>query len=220
MPLLILNDGSLWQNIVLKELGLPSVMIPQRGTVTASALELALVLSTGSIFLAGMDLAVQDIRTHARPYGFDHLFFNAASRFLPVYSQNFIRCGYMQQGGSHDIYAAWFKNQLIRWPKRIFSLGANHAVFENGASPPRHIPRRKNNDDYFKILPAGVESAPRLCEKGANVLLRGLEDPLLAGDLNAGLAPLLFPSEVQVTHEKLKEAITEIAGRYGKISHG
>ena len=224
MPLLILNDGSLWQNIVLKELGLPSVIIPQRGTVTASALELALILSTGGIFLAGMDLALRDIRIHARPYGFDHLFFGLSSRLLPVYSQSFIRSGCIQKGGSHDIYAAWFKNQLTLWPKRIFSLGGNHAVFENSLSPPQDRQRRKSNDDHFKVLPvgggpAGDEVRPRLCEKGMDALIRALDDSRFAGNLNAELAPMLFPGEAEVANEKLKEAIADIAGRYG-APHG
>jgi len=220
-PLLILNDGSLWQSIVLEELGLPSVIIPQRGTVTASALELALILSTGGIYVAGMDLSVRDIVTHARPYGFDYLFYGTASRFAPVYSQNFIRCGGIRQGGSHEIYAAWFKNQLTHWPKRVFSLGGSHAVFGNEISPPRNSPRRKKGDDHFKALPAGGEGLrPRLCEKGAASLIRALEDPRFAESLNTELAPLLFPGEAEITNEKLIMAIVDIAGRYGKAPHG
>jgi len=225
LPLLILNDGSLWQSVVLEELGLPSVIIPQRGTVTASALELAMVLSTGSIYVAGMDLGVRDIITHARPYGFDYLFYGAASRFMPVYSQNFFRCSGIRQGGSHDIYAAWFKNQLAHWPKRVFSLGGSHAVFGNESSLPRQFPRRKSNDDHFKALPVGVESGGdgmrrRLCEKGAASLIRALGDASFAGSLNAELAPLLFPGEAEITNERLIMAIADIAGRYGKAPHG
>jgi len=131
LPLFLLNDGTVWQSMALHSLGLPSVLVPQRGTVTASALELALILSSGSIFLAGMDLAIPDIQSHVRPYGFDQLFFGAASRLRPVYSQYFLRSREIKAGGSHDVYAAWFKNKIASWPARIFSLGGNHTVFEN-----------------------------------------------------------------------------------------
>jgi hypothetical protein len=131
LPLLPMNDGSLWQSMALHSIGIPSVLIPQRGTVTASALELALIIGTGSIFLAGMDLAVKDIQSHARPNGFDHLFFGTASRLRPVYSQFFVRSGEMRAGGSYDVYAAWFKSKIASWPARIFSLGGNHAVFKD-----------------------------------------------------------------------------------------
>ena len=121
-PALLLNDGSLWQSLILHELKLPSVLIPQRGTVTASAIELALQLTKGNIYLAGLDLAVKDIRTHVKPYGFDNLFWEKASRYSPFYSQSFTRSFLIKKGGSMDIYAEWFKTQFEKWPKRIFSI--------------------------------------------------------------------------------------------------
>ncbi|MDR1100170.1 MAG: DUF115 domain-containing protein, partial [Treponema sp.] len=130
LPLMVLNDGSLWQNLVLQGLGIPSVRVPQRGTVSASALDLALLLSSGPIFIAGMDLALRDIKTHVRPYGFDPLFREKASRFTPFYAQSFCRATELNQGGAYRIYASWFQTQTAAWPDRIFSLGDNNAVFE------------------------------------------------------------------------------------------
>jgi hypothetical protein len=124
------NDGSLWQTLVLQGLGIPSITVPQRGTVSAAALDLAFLLSSGDIFIAGLDLALQDIKTHVRPYGFDPLFLGEASRFRPYYSQMFSRALDINQGGSHQIYASWFHQQLKRWPDRIFSLGDNNPVFK------------------------------------------------------------------------------------------
>jgi len=121
-PQLILNDGSLWQSIILHELKLPSVLIPQRGTVTASAIELALQLTKGNIYLAGLDLGIKDIRTHVKPYSFDNLLYERAGRFTPIYSESFIRSRLLKDGGSMDIYADWFKNQFNIWPKRIFNI--------------------------------------------------------------------------------------------------
>jgi hypothetical protein len=164
LPVLVLNDGSLWQSMVLHSMGIPSVVIPQRGTVTASALELAMVLNSDSVFLAGMDLAVQDIKTHARPYGFDHLFSGTASRLRPLYSQYFTRSWDMKAGGSHDVYAAWFRNKLSSWSQRIFSLGGNHAVFDN--LPQGNIQERRNLP-HAQVCTAEPCSVDNLARRGA-----------------------------------------------------
>ena len=203
IPLLPMNDGSLWQSMALHAIGLPSVLVPQRGTVTASALDLALVLSSGNIFLAGMDLSVQDIRSHARPYGFDHLFFGVASRLRPVYSQYFIRSGDIKAGGSHDVYAAWFKNRIASWPQRVFSLGGNHAAFEDNLPSPSTMgtmpltSMSHNAADCFKLVKTNHSPSDRR-SRAAETLIAALDNPQYAATLTGELAPLLFPSRSDV----------------------
>ena len=218
LPFLILNDGSLWQSIILGALNIPQAIIPQRGTVTASALELAMLLSSGNIYLAGMDLAVRDIRTHARPYGFDHLFYGAASRLQPVYSQCFTRSTGISQGGSHAVYAAWFRKQLASWPKRIFSLGGNHTVFEeylyNGREDNSHG-RLAALKDHFKIVALSGEPSAR-CRKAAGALINALDDSRYAKTLCEELTPLLFPAGGEIPAQNIKEAISGITARYGE----
>jgi len=213
-PLLVMNDGSFWQSIVLHELAMPSVVIPQRGTVTASAVELAMLLSGGSIYLAGMDLSVRDIRTHARPYSFDSLFFSRANRFTPFYSESFVRSNLIQNGGSMDIYAAWFKNQIALWPKRIFSLGSSsNEVFENA------VPcddsnfgqaAEKNKREFFKTVRAKEDPA-LFCKRGVCALLKALDESEFSENLKTELAHLLFTGEKEVTKSKLETAIKEAA---------
>ena len=212
-PVLPISDGSLWQSIALNAVGIPSALIPQRGTVTASALELAMALSTGGIYLAGMDLAVSDIRSHARPYGFDHLFFGTASRLRPVYSQCFARSGDIRAGGSHDVYAAWFNSRLASWPRRIFSLGGNHAAFEN-ALPARPLEGGKRNDDsVFKAV--AVPGSPQgRCDRAFEALADALGKEQYAATLAGELAPLLFPSHKEVSAGEIVEALRCIAARY------
>ena len=222
-----MNDGSLWQSMALHAIGLPSALIPQRGTVTASALDLALTLSAGNIFLAGMDLSVQDIRSHARPYGFDHLFFGAASRLRPVYSQYFIRSGDIKAGGSHDVYAAWFKNRIATWPKRIFSLGGNHAAFEdNLPSPPGTMPltaMAHNDQNYFKLVTTNYSPAERR-GRAVDTLIAALDNPQYAAELTGELAPLLFPLQSDVQPAQIAAAIQDIAAAlrslHGRSPHG
>jgi hypothetical protein len=215
-PFLIINDGSFWQTIVLHELGLPSVVAAQKGTVSAAAVELAMILTRGSIYIAGMDLCVRDLRTHTRPYAFDYLFADRACRFTPVYSQSFVRSSLLKDGGSMDIYAAWFKNQLSSWPKRIFSIGSSHEVFEKAVPEEQAV--SKNLSEYFKT--GDVKEDPALfCKRGAAALICAIDDVRYAENLRRELAPLLFPGENSVTEKQLKAAITEIAGRYAKGSY-
>jgi hypothetical protein len=213
LPVLPISDGSLWQSIALNAVGIPSALVPQRGTVTASALELAMALSTGGIYLAGMDLAVSDIRSHARPYGFDHLFFGTASRLRPVYSQCFARSGDIRAGGSHDVYAAWFNSRLASWPERIFSLGGNHAALEN-ALPTRSLEGGRGNDgNVFKAV--AVPGSPQgRCDRAFEALADALGKEQYAATLAGELAPLLFPSHKEVSPGDIVEALRHIAARY------
>jgi hypothetical protein len=213
IPLLPLNDGSTWQNLVLQGLSIPSVCIPQRGTVTASAIELAMALSNNVIFLAGMDLSVKDIVSHARPYGFDNLFFGSASRLRPMYSQCFSRSGDIRAGGSYDVYAAWFKTTIASWPNRIFSLGGNHVVLKN-ALPESVLSRGERQKDLFKTIAINTIPAKR-SEYALNILTTALNDLHHSAALIDELAPLLFPSRPDVEAVDLIKSLQDMARQYG-----
>ena len=211
-PHLIINDGSFWQNIILHELSIPSIIIPQKGTVSASAIELAMILSAGNIYLAGMDLAVNDIKTHARPYGFDAIFYGSANRFMPFYSHSFKRSRLLHDGGSMNIYSTWFKNQLNAWPEKIFSLNKSN-IFR--FSLPPEGKKNKNMENHLK--PVSIKKDPALFyKKGYSALLKGIDVQDYSKNLLRELAPLLFPGENNITGEKLKTSILEIANRYDK----
>jgi len=208
LPFLILNDGSFWQSIILHELNLPSIIIPQKGTVTASAVELALALSIENIFLAGIDLCIKDIRTHVKPYGFDYIFFNNSQRLKPVYQEYFVRSKLLKDGGSMDIYAAWFKKHLNLWPKRIFSIGENNKIFEN--SLPKHGAVVKKTDDYFKTVKTSEDTAG-FCKRGVTALFSALKNSQYKESLKAELVSLLFPNEKEVSDNALEAAIYEVS---------
>jgi hypothetical protein len=201
---LILNDGSFWQNVVLHELALPSVIIPQRGTVTATAAELALVLSSGNVYLAGLDFSVNDIRTHAKPYGFDNLFYSAANRFVPFYSESYSRSRLLHEGGSMNIYASWFKEQLNKWSKRIFSIGGNK-IFEHGEPSSRG--GLKKTDDFFKAVE--FENSNVSCEKGIQALFDALKKTEYSQNIKQELNSLLFSGENEVTDLELETVLKE-----------
>ncbi|MDR1948896.1 MAG: DUF115 domain-containing protein [Spirochaetaceae bacterium] len=202
MPVLPISDGSCWQKILLESLGIPGVDLPQRGTVTASALDLALSLTGGPVFLAGMDLAHRDIRTHARPYGFDRFWEEGVSRLSPGYSRAFVRA--VESPGAHRIYAAWFRGQLASYPRRIYSLGLNNPVF---AALPQAAGEAGEGFPFAgagRGEGGGGQLSPRIrtlpgdggaAFKAARALGAALENPALAPLLSRELSPLLLPDE-------------------------
>ncbi|MDR3248521.1 MAG: DUF115 domain-containing protein [Treponema sp.] len=189
LPILGIADGSLWQGLILRGLGIPHLVLPQRGTVTATALDLAFALGRGKVCIAGMDLDTQDIRTHVRPYSFDRLWQEGASRILSEYSQHFFRQNSMQGGGSHQIYAQWFSAQLASYPDRLYTLGNNNSLFN--PLPPL-VP---------EFDPAPAPPSPRLIDnaaaggivsRGLDILKTALNDRNTADALTRELAPLLL----------------------------
>ncbi|MDR1239664.1 MAG: DUF115 domain-containing protein [Treponema sp.] len=229
LPIMALNDGSLWQRIVLEGLNIPSLTVPQRGTVGAAALDLALSLSAGNIFIAGMDLAVRDLKTHARPYGFEPLFRGTATRFHPYYSQIFNRAGEIRRGGSYQIYAAWFEKQLAGWPGRIFSLGENNPVFRN-LKTPAELPGADTAGTHAgRRIPAAAGPAellgagrriPAAAGRGAEILIRALSVPALAETLIGELAPLLCPDRGKIPAGELGAEIQALARPYTEGRRG
>jgi hypothetical protein len=128
-PLLPLADTGPWQGRVLEALGIPFAALPQRGTVAASAIDLALLLSPEAVYFCGMDLAPRGIASHARGYPLDALAEQGASRLAPLYSGAFCRARALSRGGSMGVYVDWFKREAAAWPARVHSLGDNHPIF-------------------------------------------------------------------------------------------
>ncbi len=128
-PVLVLGDNSVWQSVLLQNLGIPHMRFPQRGTVTASALDVALQMTTGRVYVSGIGLTQDDLRSHARPYAFDMLISSRTNRFHPYYSETFKRKNREENSAALGIYADWFRQYLTNHPGRIFSLGKNHRVF-------------------------------------------------------------------------------------------
>jgi hypothetical protein len=209
LPWLPISDGSLWQNLLLHSTGLPFTALPQRGTVTAAALDLAFTLSRGPVYITGVDLGHRDIQTHARPYSFERLITEGASRLNPSYSQTFVRSSVMAASGSHDIYAQWFARQMAVYPDRLFSLGNNSSVFDKRGAGifPRELTPVKNFPVEI-VMPDGRPSE----ERASTVLLRALESGETREVLLRELGPLLFPGNSPASAgeggvEKVREEI-------------
>jgi hypothetical protein len=187
-----LSDASLWQNLLLKAAGCPALSLPQRGTVTATALDLAFAVSGGPVYIAGMDLARRDLATHARPYAFDRFTEQGASRLSPAYSQAFASAALQDASGSSLIYAAWFRRQAESWRGRLFSLGNNNPVFASGQTADFLAEHEEERQDplFFEFTPSPEQTG---AFSPAEILLQGLEQAGTKDTLAEELGPLLFP---------------------------
>jgi hypothetical protein len=199
-PLLLLSDGSLWQETVLGKLGIPHLIFPQRGTVTASALDLALYGTRGAVYFAGIDLSHDDIKTHARPYAFDRFAEEGATRLEPRYSRAFVRSNLIAASESHRVYAEWFESRLDAYPGRIHSLGKNHPVFDRFRASRGPEKRRLAGPLVSLVGRARIDSSE------AARFLAGFPDesgPALCRELG----PLLLPDEENITPDRLRREI-------------
>jgi hypothetical protein len=112
------------QDLLLRAAGLPVFRLPARGTVSATALDLALGITNGKVYVCGMDFAMRDIQTHARPYVFDTMIYEKSRRVSPWYTRRFERALGIRDGGSLNVYAHWFKRYAGEWRERLFPFAA------------------------------------------------------------------------------------------------
>lgn len=216
-PIMPISDGSLWQTLILNKSGIPHITLPQRGTVTASALDLAFALTDNRIYIAGIDLANRDIRSHARPYSFDRFLEEKEARLNPVYSQTFKRSSMIKEGGSFNIYASWFGKQLSAYPKRLFSLGSNNPLFSSIETSRIESGPSIDMPEFRTISAEGVYK-----KKALEILEPALRNPGQAEQLCKELGALLFPGSKKVSADEIIDAIRGTAGQWerGPLYHG
>ena len=129
VPQIIISDGSIWQNSLLEHYGIPFLQLPQRGTVSATIIDMALLLTDGPIYMAGIDLASRDIQTHVRPYGLDFYNLERENHLSPLYSLQFERHRMISDSKALAIYANWFESYFADKMHRIRVLGNRHSLF-------------------------------------------------------------------------------------------
>ncbi|MDR1469079.1 MAG: DUF115 domain-containing protein [Spirochaetaceae bacterium] len=128
-PLLPISDGSAFQNARMKTLRVPFLVLPQRGTVSAAALDVAFVLTRGPVYVAGLDLRDHDVISHASPHAFETLFRLQSNRLAPYYHEAYARSRLNAESNTQAVYVSWFQNNLARYAARLIALGDNHPLF-------------------------------------------------------------------------------------------
>jgi hypothetical protein len=113
----------------------------------------------------------------------------------------------IERSGSHEVYASWFKEQLGKYPRRLYALGPNQRdqqkipALDIPQIPPGLLPRQwedscdilQSEEPSSLVLESGV---PGMGKNRALTLLTGaLNDPLLGSQLQKELGELLFPGE-------------------------
>ncbi|MBI9100592.1 MAG: motility associated factor glycosyltransferase family protein, partial [Spirochaetaceae bacterium] len=84
-PILVLNQSFPFEEDLLNIGKMKFLSVPSNGTVSGTALELALQQSK-IIFFAGLDLCFNDILSHSRPHSFDNILQSDTHRLQPVQS--------------------------------------------------------------------------------------------------------------------------------------
>ena len=108
--------------------------VPETGTVAATATTLALGFRRGPVYLAGLDLAHRDLRSHVAPHAFEHYLREAENRFAPLYSQIAAHSfdttermedrarGLYRVSRSLSTYASWFRDLPAAHKRRVKRL--------------------------------------------------------------------------------------------------
>ena len=123
LPLFVISDGTCWQQAITQNIISPVLIAPQRGTVAATAIDLALYLTSEEIFITGLDLGVRNGHSHARPNALDRFYHKSENRIQPSVTGDYQRYLDNKHTASLDIYAKWFSNKCKTYGKRLIVLG-------------------------------------------------------------------------------------------------
>jgi len=202
-PVLFLSDGSVWQELLLQAAGFPSLRFPQRGTVSVSALDLAFFISSGNVYISGLDFSHRDLITHARPQTFRWLLEGNSNRREPLYSRYFEREEIIRRSGSYRIYETWFKTHLNLFPSRLYSLDSTNKSLGIPGKTPQLT---KGEFPQFSVHPV----KPGVNRKYVQtVLLDALSNPMFSEQISRELGELLLP-ECTPNPDAVKNALLEL----------
>jgi hypothetical protein len=130
----LFHQGTPPETALLRALEPAPAYIPSNGTVTGTALQLALCLGARPLILLGMDMAARGIEEHVRPNAFDEYYTQKDCRLRPEEGWRALRifgmypdrlCGAWRTSASLKTYAGWFSSQAQAWTGRVFRVSAS-----------------------------------------------------------------------------------------------
>ena len=136
----LLEQPFVVERSLLQAAGLSAPSVAPHGTVTATAIDLALGATRAPVIVAGLDLGSRDLLSHARPNAFDRLLHLQSSRLHPHTSQWF---GRAQLLGSTTVPGTDFRTSP--------ALRTYAGWFDTGAPGSR--------DRLYRLLPSQVAAA-------------------------------------------------------------
>jgi hypothetical protein len=163
-PVFLLSQPMFFEEELLRRAGLSAPSIPPHGTVTATAMDLALSCCRAPVIAAGVDLCTLDIVSHARPNLFDRLLWSSSDRLSPHYSASFLRATRAPAetltlpGRSVRIplplktYAGWLSSQYGD-SQRLFRLSPSPVALDSMQGVP---------PEWLLSLPSLEGTSPRL----------------------------------------------------------
>jgi hypothetical protein len=137
-PVVILNQSLPFENDLFRISELENINIPSNGTVSGTALELAL-RSSDNIYFAGLDLCFRDIQSHIRPHSFDNLLQSGTFRSIPLHTVFFHRAATaepdflkgIRTSRSLETYKNWFNSKKTESEKKIKRLNPSPVHLDN-----------------------------------------------------------------------------------------
>ncbi len=161
--------------LLLRHGGAAVQTLPQLGTVTATATRLALKLSSGPVFLAGVDMASWDFLSHARGHAFEDYHAAAACRLHPMPTTRVSRLaashetrptkGTMWRSSADlSIYAAWFRS--ISGTERLRRLAPSPVKLGIREAEPAELIRMADVRGPAPPIGASVPAPPRQTRLG------------------------------------------------------
>lgn len=140
-PVHILNQELPFEIDLFNCTELENTIVPSNGTVSGTALELALKKTT-LIYYAGLDLCFKDIQSHTRPHSFDALLQSGSFRQRPLHSIYFNRAASavadfsrgIRISQSLDTYKNWFNSKNINSDTKVKRLNPSPIHIDNLAS--------------------------------------------------------------------------------------
>lgn len=118
----LLNQDTPFERLLLQRAGYSAPVVPSQGTVSATALILALRLSSAPVIFAGLDFCYRDIHSHVRPNNFENWLVPGSTRLQPLHHRLFAlaaeKAPRKAEGGRGNLaletYAGWFSEAGAR----------------------------------------------------------------------------------------------------------
>jgi hypothetical protein len=197
--IVLLNQGSYLENILLKRSAMPHLQVDSHGTVAGTALLIGRLIGTSIVF-AGLDLTAKDIQTHARPHAFDPLFENASMRTSPSQTARYFR---------------GFENQLLRNQAKNIGALETYAGWFNAASALMDLPIYRLNPSAVQIdgmTPLDSSTFTALCAAASSYSHNRLEGS--AATFQSAPTVAQRKTILRTALVEIKDLITANAGSY------